>query len=313
MADDPDNDILTYSVPDTAPFSINAANGQLMTKGALNHEALTSTPIGAIEVVVTATDSSGASDTITVTVNVTDVDEAPTFSDTSPSAIQGAVRREIVENMTSLGDDSENTYTATDPEAGMVTLSLSGDDMSMFELGGAVDNVLAFKMGMEPDFEMPSDKNPKDNIYEVTVVATAGGKTAGRDVTVKVTNVEEAGKVTLSGAGAQPRVGSEMKATLADSDGGEKNVMWQWSKSDTSNGTFTDIDKATMDTYMVMDADLDMYLKATATYLDKTYAPDTDPLQDDANATSSMFSNTAISMASAIVGGRPDEQAAEVQ
>ena len=304
MADDPDNDILTYSVPDTAPFSINAVTGQLMTKDALDHEGDTLTA-GAINVVVTATDSSGASDTITVTVNVTDVDEAPTFSDTSPSAIQGAVRREIVENMTSLGDDSENTYTATDPEAGMVTLSLSGDDMSMFELGGAVDNVLAFKMGMEPDFEMPSDKNPKDNIYEVTVVATAGGKTAERDVTVKVTNVEEAGKVTLSGAGAQPRVGSEMKATLADSDGGEKNVMWQWSKSDTSNGTFTDIDKATMDTYMVMDADLDMYLKATATYLDKTYAPDTDPLQDDANATSSMFSNTAISMASAIVGEDP--------
>ena len=86
----------------------------------------------------------------------------------------------------------------------MVTLSLSGDDMSMFELGST--GILAFKTGMEPDFEMPSDKN-KDNIYEVTVVATAGGKTAERDVTVKVTNVEEAGKVTLSGEGAQPRVG----------------------------------------------------------------------------------------------------------
>ena len=309
-ATDNDNDTLTYSVPDTSVFSIHSGTGQLMTKDALNHEAADAT-----DVVVTATDSSGAFDTIEVTVNVTDVDEAPGF--TSPpvtEVIQGAVRREVAENTASLGGDvANNTYTATDPEAGMVTLSLSGDDMSMFELGGADDNVLAFKMGMEPDFEMPSDKN-KDNIYEVTVVATAGGKTAERDVTVKVTNAEEAGKVTLSGDGAQPRVGSEIKATLADSDGGVENVTWMWERGTVSGTTFQPdtgadeqdgIEDEKTDTYMVMSADLNKRLRATATYLDKTYAPATDPLQDDANATSSMFSNTATSMASAMVGANP--------
>ena len=44
------------------------------------------------------------------------------------------MRREVDENTAGLGDEAANTYTATDPEGGMVTLSLSGDDMSMFEL-----------------------------------------------------------------------------------------------------------------------------------------------------------------------------------
>ena len=51
---------------------------------------------------------------------------------------------------------------------------------------------------------------------------------------------------------------------------------------------------------------LDKNLRATATYLDKTYADsNADPLTDDGNATSSMFSNTAASMASAQVGADP--------
>ena len=331
-ATDPDNDTLTYFVPAVSVFSINAATGQLMTKGALNYEVLTTDPIGTIPVSVTVIDSSGVFDTIAVTVNVTDVDEAPYFTatdttpeGTSPTETQGAVRREVAENTASLGDDNVNTYTATDPEGGMVTLSLSGDDMSMFELVGVVDdNVLAFKMGMEPDFETRSDRN-KDNIYEVTVVATAGGKTAERDVTVKVTNAEEAGKVTLSGAGAQPRVGSEIKATLADSDGGVENVTWLWERGtvDADNGTFTAdtedivegvvdaqdgiVDEKT-DTYMVTDDDLNKNLRATATYLDKTYAAlDADlTIAGIAEADEDgRFSNMAASMASAIVGADP--------
>ena len=105
-ATDPDNDTLTYSVPDASVFSIHSGNGQLMTKGALNHEAA-----DAIEVMVTATDSSGSTDTITVTVNVTDVDEAPMFDDTSPSATQGAVRRE--------------KWLRTRPVSGMMATTLS--------------------------------------------------------------------------------------------------------------------------------------------------------------------------------------------
>ena len=48
----------------------------------------------------------------------------------------------------------------------------------------------------------------RDNVYEVTVVASDGANSAMRDVTVKVTNMEEAGEIEVMPA--QPRVGTEL-------------------------------------------------------------------------------------------------------
>ena len=69
---DDDGDLLIYTLggADAAHFSLSRNNGQLKTKAALNYEARNS-----YTVVVTATDPSGASDSITVTINVTDVDD----------------------------------------------------------------------------------------------------------------------------------------------------------------------------------------------------------------------------------------------
>ena len=69
MASDADNDTLTYSLggTDMASFDIDAT-GQVMTSDALDYETKDS-----YMVEVTATDPSGASDTITVTITVTDV------------------------------------------------------------------------------------------------------------------------------------------------------------------------------------------------------------------------------------------------
>ena len=81
-------------------------------------------------------------------------------------------------------------------------------------LAGA-NQVLSFKE--KTDFEMPGDRN-RDNVYEVTVRASAGGLYADRMVTVKVTDADEAGEVELSTQNAV--VGIELTATLTDSDGG---------------------------------------------------------------------------------------------
>ena len=89
----------------------------------------------------------------------------------------------------------------------------------------AGSKVLAFKSA--PDFENPGDSN-RNNIYEVTVEASDGTNTAMRDVTVKVTDAEEEGKVTLSTQ--QPRIGVPITATLADPDGSIANVMWVWER-----------------------------------------------------------------------------------
>ena len=71
-ATDPNGDTLTYSLEgtDAASFGIDGSTGQLSTLAALDFETKT-----AYTVVVKATDPDGLSDTIDVTINVTDVIE----------------------------------------------------------------------------------------------------------------------------------------------------------------------------------------------------------------------------------------------
>ena len=58
-------------------------------------------------------------------------------------------------------------------------------------------------------------------------VTDSKGNSDEQDVTVKVTNVEEDGTVTLSTL--QPRVGFPVTATLADPDNVTAGtVSWQW-------------------------------------------------------------------------------------
>ena len=76
-ARDDDGDLLIYTLTgaDAASFGISRNSGQLKTRAALNYEARDS-----YTVVVTATDPSGAMDSIQVTINVTDEDDPPVIT-----------------------------------------------------------------------------------------------------------------------------------------------------------------------------------------------------------------------------------------
>ena len=92
------------------------------------------------------------------------------------------------------------TYTVSDPEGVVINAgkwSLAGDDAALFKLTGATDNVRTLEFMDKADFEMPMDSD-KDNIYEVTVVASDGVEMAERAVTVKITDSDEAGMIMLS-------------------------------------------------------------------------------------------------------------------
>ncbi len=73
-ATDADGDTLTYSLggTDAASFSIVGASGQIQTSAALDYEQKTS-----YSVTVSVADGEGGTDTIGVTINVTDVNEKP--------------------------------------------------------------------------------------------------------------------------------------------------------------------------------------------------------------------------------------------
>ena len=110
------------------------------------------------------------------------------------------------------------SYEVAGPGAGdaTATWSLTGDDRGDFDIGSS-DGVLTFKN--TPDFETPAD-NGGDNAYEVTVNARVGGGNPHvmTTVMVMVTNEDEDGVVTV--LPSQPAVGSPVRATLVDEDGG---------------------------------------------------------------------------------------------
>ena len=204
-------------------------------------------------VTVMARDPLGVSASIPVTIMVTNVDEAPDVS--------GDEEVDYPEN----GTGSVATYTAEDPEGAAVKWSLGGDDASDFMLE---NGVLSFKKS--PDYETPKGGGTTGtltNTYEVMVKATdETRRVASKTVMVKVTNVDEAGTVTLSAR--RPQTDAEFTAKIDDPDGAVSDAKWQWAKASSKNGTYRDIDKATSEMYTPKDDDSGSYLRATVTYED---------------------------------------------
>ena len=208
-------------------------------------------------VTVTATDPSGLSATVNVTIKITNMPEPPVIM-VGGLAISGMARVDYAEN----GTGAVATYMASGPDADMATWTLEGDDAGTSAISSGE---LTFMSA--PDYEDPADAD-MDNTYMVTVKATDGTYMDTHDVTVMVTNVDELETVTLSAT--RPEVGTEITASLTD-DGDEilGDVMWQWASSNAMDGTYTDIeDDAMSASYTPVDGDENMYLRATAMYTD---------------------------------------------
>ncbi|MGE0117554.1 MAG: tandem-95 repeat protein, partial [Dongiaceae bacterium] len=185
---------LTYGLAggaDQALFAIDSLTGALSFVAAPDFE----TPADAdgdnkYEVTVQVADGKGGTDTQDITVEVTDVNEAPVITSDGGGT---AATLSAAENSTAV-----TTVAATDPDTGQtLTYSLGGGaDQALFaidSLTGALSFVAA------PDFETPADADG-DNKYEVTVqVADGKGGTDTQDITVEVTDVNEAPVITSDG------------------------------------------------------------------------------------------------------------------
>ena len=194
---------LTYSLEgrDAGSFDIDRATGQIKVGQGTTLDFETRTTY---TVIVKAKDASNLTDTVTVNIAVTNVDEDPEIT-------AGPMTVEYAENRA----DAVATYTAADPEDDSasprkpLTWSLEGVEATLFEISTA--GVLTFKQ--PPDYEGQNTNNE----HEVTVKVTdSDDQTDTRQVTVTVTNVEEPGTVTLSAE--QPQEEVAVTATLADPD-----------------------------------------------------------------------------------------------
>ena len=179
LATDSDNDVLTYALSgeDSTLFAIDASTAQITVGAEPLADAATHAEYS---LTVKATDPGNLSDTVIVAITVTSLP--------SPLEVTGPAAVDYAENSTS----TVATYMATDPESNdPIAWAVGGTDATWFDISSA--GVLTFKAS--PDFELPRDAN-QDNVYKITVNANDGNLSAEVDVTVTVTNVNEAPIVT---------------------------------------------------------------------------------------------------------------------
>jgi hypothetical protein len=189
---DPDSgDTKTYSLTDTAGgrFAINSSTGELTVADGslLNYERATNH-----SVTVRVMDAGGLTYDETFTIHLTNVNEAPTITSNGGGA---TVSLNVAEHETTV-----TTVTAVDVDAGTtLTYSIAGGpDAARFAIDGVTGEL---RFSAAPNFERPSDVG-RNNIYNVTVqVADGQGGTTTQSISVRVTDVNEAPRITSNRGG----------------------------------------------------------------------------------------------------------------
>ena len=219
-ATDPDGDSPTYTLEDAdnLPFSIDFS-GQLQVDGDLDHEARPSYPV-----TVTVSDGKDAEGNADTTADDTNHGHHLRHRRKRAAGVWHDHRFPRGPREHCRRREHRRPVAATDPDTGdTLTYTLGVDDAASFDIDESTGQLQT---------KAPLDYETKDS-YTVTVIATPENAAETTDVTITVTNVDEAGTVTLSNN--QPSANTEMTATLTDPDEGVTGASWEWAKS--SDGT----------------------------------------------------------------------------
>ena len=165
------------------------------------------------------------------------------------------------------------TVKATDSNSGdTLTYSVDGTAAQRDAFNGVFElDASSGEITVKAGDRAPLDYETRQQ-YSVRIVARdPGGLSGTMALVIMVNNIEEPGSVTFTFSPSSPSIptaGNSVTASLSDPDGGVTGVTWQWSKSETETGAYTDISGASSATYTPVNADLNAWLKATATYTD---------------------------------------------
>ncbi len=225
-ATDAEGDTMTYTLNGAGAdwFRVDSSSGQLRTEKLLDFETQDQH-----EVDVTVGDPFNAeATTITVTVNVTDVDE--------PADITFTEGSDVTANDNALTvDENHNgrlaTFTASDPEntAGLTyQWSVVGTDGGDFTFTTDSDTLAGeLWFAAVPDYEHPADGN-RDNTYNIRVQALDSEGMTGRiTVTVTVLPVNERPTITGAAAPSLEEEGTLLIGTYRAADPERATMAWQ--------------------------------------------------------------------------------------
>ena len=196
-------------------------------------------------------DGSADSEVATVTITLTEVNDAPAFD-------ESGYIFELAENQ-----DGSRTpiyvgvVHATDPEGETVTYALTNGDATRFAIDPARGQITYTGQG--------EDAETLDH-YRLTVTASdSGGTRTSSPVTVQIGDANDPGEIALSSS--NPLVGHPVTATLTDQDQGVKDERWQWHHS-TDGVAWDDIPGANSGQYTPKATDVEQLLCVTVTYRD---------------------------------------------
>ena len=193
---------------------------------------------------------------VTGTVSEVGPNNEPQF----PSSETGA--RSVDEN-TPAGMNIGTAIAAEDDDNDPLTYSISGADAAPFDV---VESSGQLQTSGALDHE-------SRDTYSFTMLVRDGkdidgnADTADDDtitVAIEVTNVDEAGKVTLWPA--EPRMRTVLSATLEDPDGGVRSVSWRWSTS-TDQINWAQL-STSGSSYAPTRSNVGTYIRARASYSD---------------------------------------------
>ena len=180
-ADQDNDDVITWSVEGTDGEDFAIYNGILTFRLLPDFEIpVDSDEDNVYEITVVAADSAGLRDTVSAVITITDQPEGPVLA--GRTAFTVSENYDITQVL--------GAYTATDVKDNRPVFprwSLSGRDGGDFAINEA--GQLTFRK--PPDFERPADSN-RDNTYEVTIRAHDSRAYGNLNVTVTVTDLNEA-------------------------------------------------------------------------------------------------------------------------
>ena len=150
-----------------------------------------------------------------------------------PPVVSGGSRFRFEENAT----EAVGAFTATDAEDedDRVFWSPAGADAALFDVAGG-----ELRFRAPPDFEIPLDVGT-DNVYDVTVQASDQEATTGHNVTVTVTEVDEAATITSDSGNFvfsyEENAATEV-AVFTATDPENEAIRWSFDRDD--GGDFRD-------------------------------------------------------------------------
>ena len=266
QATDVDGDRLTYSISGTDHdrFRVNSRTGEVYTRNSAGNFSAGAQLSMMVNVTDNRNDLDGVSDSVDDAVNVTIKvlrNADPEFNTADGSVFSVREDAEAGDTVAQLDvtdlDSDAVRYTLTHENAnGHAPFEIS-DDQIKIAAGQSLDYESQASYSLELGI---SDGRDEDDNADLVVDDSI-------TVTVQVSNVDEAGTVSLGSN--NPQAGTALTASLTDPDGSISNLVWQWQRADTVNAaTWSDIAGATSNSYTPGTADVGKFLRAQASYDD---------------------------------------------